>query len=205
MPPRLSSSVASLRARRLGTRNALSPSPTLPLLPPAARHDCAPGDRSHAPPGGRARAMTFDGAQQGGEPARTRLSWRRRRARHEPDRSREADESRGPDPSGRGNVENEWNAENESRVRLRSPARRRARRLRRGRRAHEAQPLEQGPQRLAPGVHSHEPPPAPAARTRKDIDGEQRIAGGSLAERHDAHQDGAARTRHQHSVALARI
>jgi hypothetical protein len=53
-----------------------------------------------------------------GEPARTRRSWRRRRARHEPEQSREADESRGPDRSGRGNVENEC------RVRLRSPARR---------------------------------------------------------------------------------
>jgi hypothetical protein len=51
-----------------------------------------------------------------------------------------------------------------------SPARRRA--LRRGRRAPEAQPLEQGPPRLAPGVHSHQPPPAAAAWTRKDVDGE---------------------------------
>ena len=157
---------------RLGTRNALSPSPTLPLLPPPRATIAPPAAEVTRLREGERGAMTFDGAQQGGEPARTRPSWRRRRARHEPDQSREADESRGPDPSGRGNVENEWNAENECRVRLRSPARRRARRLRRGRRAHEAQPLEQGPQRLAPGVHSHEPPPAAAARTRKDVEGE---------------------------------
>ena len=135
--------------------------------PPAPRR--APRSRLRE---GERGAITFDGAQEGGEPARIGPSWRRRRARHEPERSREADESRGPDPSGQGNAENEWNPENECRGRLRSPARRRARRLRRGQRAHEAQPLEQGPPRLAPGVHSHEPPPAAAARTRTDVEGE---------------------------------
>jgi hypothetical protein len=49
--------------------------------------------------------MTFDDAQKGGEPARTRPSGRRRRARQEPEQSREADdgarsESVGPQAAG---------------------------------------------------------------------------------------------------------
>jgi hypothetical protein len=52
----------------------------------------------------------------------------------------------------------------DGRVRLRSPLRRQERLLCRGRRAHEPQPLEQGPQALAPGVHPHQPPPGPRRR-----------------------------------------
>ena len=73
---------------------------------------------------------------------------------------------RGPDPSGRGN------AENECLVRLRSPSRRRPRRSGRWRRPVEPEPLEQGPQALATGVHPHDPPPAAAARALKDVKGE---------------------------------
>ena len=39
-------------------------------------------------------------------------------------------------------------------------------------RTHEPQPLEQGLQGLAPGVHPHDPPPAAAARPRTHVQGE---------------------------------
>ena len=164
---RLTPQFAHGRGLRLGTRNALSPSSTLSPCPPAARHDRAPGGPSQAPPGGRARG---DDPRRRSEGRRAGENFGPRRedaghgtGQNEAERQTTA---RGPDPSGRGN------AENECRVRLRAPSRRRARRLRRGRRADEPQPLEQGPQALAPGVHPHQPPPAAAARTRKDVDAE---------------------------------
>jgi len=63
-----------------------NPSP----LPPAARHDRPRRPKSSASGRAKRGAMTLDGAQQGGEPARTRPLGRRRRARQAPARSREA-------------------------------------------------------------------------------------------------------------------
>jgi len=146
---------AIIRRRRMLHAGQPRPARCAPL-PPAARRDRAPGGRSQAPPGGRAR----------GDDPSTALRWAASRrelgprgddaghgkSRNEAERQTKA---RGPDPSGRGQ------ADNACRIRLRSLSRRRARRLRRGRRAHEPQPLEQGPQRLAPvytPTSRHRPP-----------------------------------------------
>jgi hypothetical protein len=127
--PNVRSPTSRARREARNSKRAFAVANPSPPAPRPRATIAPPGGRSHALREGERGAMTFDGAPQGGEPARTRPSWSRRRARHEPEQSREAAESRGPDPSDRGNVENEGNAENECRVRLPSPARRRARRL----------------------------------------------------------------------------
>ncbi len=155
------------RGLRLGTRNALSPSPTLSPCPPAARHDRAPGGPSQAPPGGRARGddprRRSEGRRAGensalGEKtpgtarARTKPGGRRRRAA----RIRQAEgmlrtsaafgyvPRRGGERAGSAAGDALTSPSRSSRARRRSP----------------------------PVLHPHQPPPAAAARTRKDVDAE---------------------------------
>jgi len=110
--------------------------------------------------------MTRGGTQKGGDPSRTVPSWRRSRARPEPERRGEAD------AGARCGSVGARECRDERLVRLRSPSRRRARRLRGWRGDHEPEPLEQDPQALALRVHPHDPPPAAAARALKDVQGE---------------------------------
>jgi len=130
---------------------------------PLAQATIAPPEGEVKRPG---RAMTRGGTQKGGDPSRTLPSWRRSRARPEPERRREADDGE------RSGSVGARECRDERLVRRRSPLRRRARGLRGWRGDHEPEPLEQDPQALALRVHPHDPPPAAAARALKDVQDE---------------------------------
>jgi hypothetical protein len=110
--------------------------------------------------------MTFDGAQQGDEPARPRPSGEKTpgttRARTKPG-GRRRREGRIRRAEGRLSTSAAFG--------LCSPSRRRARRLRRGDALTHPSRSSRARRRSPPGVHPHQPPPA-AARTRKDVQGE---------------------------------
>ena len=130
---------------------------------PLAQATIAPPEGEVKRPG---RAMTRGGTQKGGDPSRTLPSWRRSRARPEPERRREADDGE------RSGSVGARECRDERLVRRRSPLRRRARGLRGWRGDHEPEPLGQDPPARALRVHPHDPPPAAAAGAGTDVDGE---------------------------------
>jgi len=113
----------------------------------ATRAPCPPPRATIAPPAAAVKRLREGEALlRSRAPSTTRPSWRY------------AECGQSPNAGGRQTRADARSEEGatERPVRLLRRARRRARRLRRGRRAHEPQPLEQGPQALAPRVHPHD-------------------------------------------------